>query len=141
MKIPLTVSFGEDPIAPPVDGVTGLDAAEGWGRWSNDTRVSIRFDSDLPEVFEAHVACAVSSANIGRVITVIAGNCTRKFVSTKTLRDGLEVARLRFHVGDAVRSMEFLIPDAAPEGGLDVRSLGLALGTISIVPAAEAANA
>lgn len=131
---PFTVSFGENAIAPAVESVSGLGAAEGWGRWNNDPRVVIRFERNLPASFEAHIACAVTSANVGRVITVLAGGCCRKFVSIRTLRQGLEVVKIRFQNAKPARTLEILIPDAEPGGIVDPRPLGLALGSVSIVP-------
>src|SRR5688500_9389542 len=93
LQLPFIVAFGEEPIAPPVEHVCVLGSTEGWVRLNNDTRISIRFERPLPDDFEAHFSCAVTSANIGRVITVIAGGCCRKFVSIQTLRAGLEIAR------------------------------------------------
>jgi hypothetical protein len=114
----------------------GLGEAEGWGRWNNDTRVSIRFEGNLPRAFEAHIACAVTSGNVGRAITVIAGGCCRKFVSTRTLKDGLGVAKLAFGSVERARTLEILIPNVGPESTSDRRFLGLALGSLSIVPRA-----
>jgi len=131
---PFTVSFAVDPIADPVESASGLGQAEHWGRWNDDTRVSVRFRENLPSGFEAQIVCAVTSANIGRFITVIVGGCTRRFVCTGTLTKGLEVVKLRFRCEQPARVMEFLIPDVEPGSTIDVRSLGLGLSTMTIVP-------
>lgn len=134
MHSAFTVTFGEELIAAPVESVCGLGEAEGWGRWNNDSRVSIRFDRSLPSRFEAQFACAVTPVNIGRVFTVIAGGCCRKFVSTQTMRHGLEVAKVRFHGAEPARTLEILIPDTEPGSLFDPRRLGLALGSLTVIP-------
>lgn len=138
MQNDFTVSFAVEPLPAPVESVSGLGQAEHWGRWNDDSRVTIRFRENLPAVFEAHIACAVTSANIGRFITVIVGGCARRFVCTGTLSKGLEVARLNFRCGEPSRVMEFLIPDVEPGNLVDIRSLGLGLSTMTIVPAPAA---
>ncbi len=129
---PFTVSFAEQTIPPPVARVCGLGAAEGWGRWNTDTRISIRFSHDLPPSFEARIACAVAPANIGRVITLIAGGCCRKLVVARTLRQGVESASVRFHTAVPARALEILVPDVEPGGIGDPRALGFALASIRI---------
>jgi hypothetical protein len=134
LHAPLTISFATEPITAPVERTCGLGAAEGWGRWNNDTRIAIRFDRDLPRSFEAHIVCAVAPANVGRVITVVAGGSYRRLVLTHALTQGLEVATLRFRTLRPGRTIEFLLPhvEATPQ---DRRQLGLAISSISIVPA------
>jgi len=131
---PFTVSFAADPIPPPVESVSGLGAAEGWGRWSTDSRVSIRFTRDLPPAFVAQITCAVTSGNVGRAISVVAGECCRKFVCTHMLRHGVEVARMHFFVEPASRTLEILIPHVERGRVVDPRTLGLAIASISIEP-------
>lgn len=134
MQKPFMVSFAVQPLAAPVESVSGLGEAEHWGRWNDDTRVRIRFQENLPAAFEAQIVCAVTSANIGRFITVIVGGCARRFVCTGTLTKGLEVAKLNFRCDQPSRVMEFLIPDVEPGGAIDARPLGLGLSTMTIVP-------
>ena len=134
MQNPFTVSFAVEPLAAPVESVSGLGQAEHWGRWNDDTRVRIRFQENLPAAFEAQIVCAVTSANIGRFITVIVGGCARRFVCTGTLTKGLEVAKLNFRCDQPARVMELLIPDVEPGGTVDVRPLGLGISTMTIVP-------
>lgn len=128
----LTVSFAADPLPSPVESVSGLDAPESWGRWSNDGRVTVRFSRELPERFQMRIACAVASANVGRVITVLAGRCCRRFVSTRTLSRGLEIASLAFRCTESARSVEILLPDYERGGVIDTRPLGLALSSLTI---------
>jgi hypothetical protein len=129
-----TITFGTEPIAPPVEYTCGLGEAEGWGRWNNDTRIAIRFDRDLPRAFEARIACAAAPGNIGRVITVIAGGSYRRLVLTRPLTQGLEVASLRFRTVRPGRTIEFLLPHVEASAH-DPRLLGLAISSIEIVPA------
>ena len=129
----INISFGTEPIAAPVEYTCGLGEAEGWGRWSNDSRVAIRFDRDLPATFEAHIACAAAPEVVGRVITVIAGGCYRRMVLTRALAQGLDFARLSFRTLRRGRTIEFLVPHPDPVRS-DGRSLGLAFSSISIIP-------
>jgi hypothetical protein len=133
-----TVSFAQDPIAHPIESVAGLGGAEDWGRWNDDNQITIRFAEDLPAAFEAQIACGVSSVNIGRVITVLAGGCCRRLVCSGTIGRGLELVRLSFRVRAPARRMEFLIPAVEPGGIVDVRPLGFALSSLSIIPLAPA---
>lgn len=134
MQNEFTVSFGEEPVASPVERVSGLGPAEGWGRWNNDSLIAIRFERSLPRTFEASIACAVSPANVGRAITLTAGGCSRRLVCTRTLRQGVQVATLRFDAASPARTLEIFVPDVEPGGVDDVRPLGLALVSLSIVP-------
>jgi len=136
---PFTVLFGEEPVPPPVESVSGLGAAEGWGRWSTDSRVSIRFARDLPPAFEAQITCAVTSGNVGRAISVVAGDCCRKFVCTRTLRQGVEVSRMHFFVEPAARTLEIMIPHLEPGRVVDPRTLGIAIAALAIIPGQLAA--
>lgn len=133
LPIPFLVRFGSDPIPSPVAAVAGLGAAEGWGRWNIDGRIGIRFEGDLPADFEAHIACAVAPANLGRVITLMAGGCVRSVVSVRTLTHGLEVAKVGFHTAYPARTLEIFVPGSEPASPLDIRALGFALSSLAIV--------
>ena len=137
MHTPFTVSFAEEPLAPQVESVCGLGAAEHWGRWNSDSRISIRFAAELPPAFEAHFACAVTSANIGRAITLVAGGCCRRMVCATTLKGGLRMAKVRFRLSGVARTLEILIPGVEPGTVTDPRPLGLALSTLSIIPSSS----
>lgn len=133
MAASFTVRFDADPVAPSVARVFGLGGPESWGRWSNELRVGIHFERPLPPAFEARLACAVTPANVGRVMTVLAGGCMRRLVCTRTLREGLAIEILRFS-GAPGRSLEIHLPDQERASEADPREVGLALSSIEIVP-------
>lgn len=134
MQSSFSVSFGEEPLSSHIVGVSGLGVGEGWGRWANDTRVLLHFDYSLPPEFDLTFACAVSSVNIGRILTVIAGGSSRRFVSNTTLHRGLESVAMRFQVKPGTRTLEFLVPDTEEAAAADGRRLGFALSSLSVAP-------
>ena len=127
-------------MPPPVRAASGLGSPEPWGRWANDTRVAIHFDQPLPSHFELLIVCAVTPANVGRVGTVMAGGCVRRFVCNKTLSKGLESLALNLRPGPGTRTLEIMVPDAEQSIAADGRRLSFALSSLSVTPALIASS-
>jgi len=60
-----------------VRSVTGISAAEPWGRWSDAAKISISFAEPLPKKFRLTIEGCAYGPNVGAATTVKAGNVKR----------------------------------------------------------------
>jgi hypothetical protein len=60
-----------------VRSVTGINAAEPWGRWSDAAKISISFAQPLPKKFRLVIEGCAYGPNVGAATTVKVGNVKR----------------------------------------------------------------
>jgi hypothetical protein len=117
------------PVLPDYVVTSGLSAAESWGRWSDSDRVVFRFGSDLPKRFALVISARAYGPNAGPTIPVKVGSQLREM---KLSDDVTKEVRLEFSSSIATDSIEITVPKPTVPNNGDLRSLGIAFGSIKI---------
>lgn len=60
-----------------VRGITGINAAEPWGRWSDASQINISFTDPLPKKFRLTIEGCAYGPNVGAATTIKIGNVKR----------------------------------------------------------------
>ncbi|GAA0480173.1 phosphatidylglycerol--membrane-oligosaccharide glycerophosphotransferase [Tatumella punctata] len=121
-----------------VEGFSGLSRNENWGRWSNANLapvVTITYNSPLPDKFTLNIVAKAYGPNIGKPVSVQAGDEQHSFIPTATLAD----YQLRFERQKGSRTL-IITPPRPTESmldniiGQDPRKLGTGLQSLQIIP-------
>lgn len=111
--------------------VSGLSAAESWGRWSDSDQVVFRFGSNLPEKFALVISAKAYGPNAGLAIPVKVGG---QVLEMKLSADITTDIRLEFFPNTISDNIEIIVPyPTVPKNG-DLRALGIAFGSVKIEP-------
>lgn len=113
--------------------LTGFGGPEPFGRWTTAERATVSLPARLPETFDVTLVCQTFGPNVGRDLTITAGDCVRTVRLTDPHEQSYTVS---FEgVGNASH-LELLVPaPTSPRAlgvGDDDRRLGIALGMISV---------
>lgn len=121
-----------------MEGFSGLSRNENWGRWSNANLapvVTITYNSPLPDKFTLNIVAKAYGPNIGKPVSVQAGDEQHSFIPTATLAD----YQLRFERQKGSRTL-IITPPRPTESmldniiGQDPRKLGTGLQSLQIIP-------
>ena len=135
-EIDAPIRFDGPTLDSGVASVSGLSAAEPWGRWTDGPVARIFLSRDLPPRFVLRIETAMALApSVNVDIGVRVGEVIRYFRVPTT---GSAIADVQFEIAAPSKSIEFLIPNprAPKDLGMndDARKLGIGLLSISIIP-------
>lgn len=131
------IRFSDKVLPAYVKSVSGLDAPEAFGRWSNKKLVIIEFISPLPSKVNVEITAAAFGSNIGGQSRVFIGTDVKSFV-VNTDTSAAVTNRMSFDRTEGDRFMVIEVPSPVSPAelgkGQDVRKLGLAMVSVQLAP-------
>lgn len=134
MSDPYVLSNGGIPAY--MSSIVGFSALEGFGRWTdaNLGPAKLIFAESLPSEFVLEITASAYGANVGKPVKLIAGGVVREVSLTANQAS----YRVAFNGVVNASSIDIVPPEPisphAFEGASDDRKLGVALGSIKIIP-------
>lgn len=119
-----------------IEKTEGLSDSEGWGRWTTDKKVSIKYSNALPNKFDLIIDGYAFGKNINSEVTVKVGKYIQRLVMKG---EPAKEYNLTIENDANSRVIEITIPHPNSPNSLfgdscsDKRKLGLAISKISII--------
>jgi phosphoglycerol transferase len=109
--------------------VTGMSAAEPFGRWTDGSLARFRFKQTLPKRFTLEIMANAFGPNLGVPTKVRVNGVEKSFV---VVDNGGRTYSLSFETDGTADTLEIIPPHPVSPGTGDTRKLGLALISLKI---------
>ena len=104
------INLGSEEWPAIIAGYSGLDGAEGWGRWSDGDLVRLKFSRPLPRRMRLLLSAGAEEGNLNRPIEVWAGGSTATF-ELMNVPWNPQTVQIELEPSEGAQRIEFRVPN------------------------------